>query len=97
MHEAEYRTWWDLHLRASRGETLSAEEQAAYDSGLQRLQREEQIEGDLAPLRAAKVALARVEAERARLQARHEALASEIAALESALSERTKELLRVRD
>ena len=34
MDEPAYRTWWALHLRVARGESLNAEERAAYEAGL---------------------------------------------------------------
>jgi hypothetical protein len=82
MDETTYQTWWALHLRAVRGETLNAEEQAAYQAGLRQLHEEESIPGDISALREARAKVATLEIEHAQLQARHEELEAEIAALE---------------
>ena len=34
MPEFDYETWWALHLRIARGESLLEQETAAYESGL---------------------------------------------------------------
>lgn len=44
MDEKQYQSWWQLHLRAALGETLSAEEDRSYRSGLAELEAEEQSE-----------------------------------------------------
>jgi hypothetical protein len=97
MDEATYETWWKLHLRAARGEALSAEETVAYERGLQVLDRKEILDGDLAELRRAREAVKGADARRAELQTRHATLAAEIATLEGSLSKRTKQLLGVAD
>ena len=42
MDEATYKAWWPLHLRAALGETLTADEQANYESGLKQMEAEEE-------------------------------------------------------
>ena len=90
MDETTYHTWWALHLRTTRGEHLNAEEQATYEAGLRQLQQEETSDQDIVTLQQTRTTVAALEAE----QARHEQLNTEIAALEAALSERTRQLLR---
>jgi predicted RNase H-like nuclease (RuvC/YqgF family) len=93
MDETTYHTWWALHLRTTRGEHLNSEEQATYEAGLRQLQQEETGDQDIVILQQTRTTVAALEAEQARLHARHEQLNAEIAALESALSERTRQLL----
>ena len=93
MDETTYHTWWALHLRTTRGEHLNSEEQATYEAGLRQLQQEETSDQDIVLLQQTRTTVAALEAEQAHLQARHEQLNAEIAALEAALSERTRQLL----
>lgn len=54
MDEKEYHQWWQLHLRAAKGETLDPVEQAEYAAGLEKLDQEEKTQfeqSDLARLR----------------------------------------------
>ena len=94
MDETTYHTWWALHLRATRGEHLNSEEQVMYEVGLRQLQQEETSDQDILALQQTRTTVAALEAEQASLYARHEQLNAEIAALEAALSERTRQLLR---
>jgi hypothetical protein len=41
MNKQTYNQWWQLHLRVSQGETLSPQEQAQYNAGLDALDNEE--------------------------------------------------------
>jgi hypothetical protein len=82
MDETTYHTWWALHLRATRGEHLNSEEQATYEAGLRQLQQEETGDQDILTLQQTRTTVAALEAEQARLHARHEQLNAEIAALE---------------
>jgi hypothetical protein len=98
MDEATHNKWWPLHYRVAKGETLSAEEQAQYEVGLQQLYAEE--EAQLAPQRIERLREGRkrreeLEAERSRLQSRYDALRAEIAALEARFSEPTRKLLGI--
>jgi hypothetical protein len=81
MDEATYQAWWVLHLRAARGDRLSPEERAQYEAGLKHLHAQEVLGGDLAELRRARAAVARLEAESAALRARRDALDAEIEGL----------------
>ena len=93
MDDTTYHTWWALHLRATRGERFNSEEQATYEAGLRQLQQEETGDQDILTLQQTRTTVAALEAEQAGLHARHEQLNAEIAALEAALSERTRQLL----
>jgi hypothetical protein len=93
MDTTTYHTWWALHLRTTRGEHLNSEEQATYETGLRQLQQEETADQDILTLQQTRTTFAVLEAEQASLHARHEQLNAEIAALEAALSERTRQLL----
>ena len=37
MSNLEYERWWSLHLRVAKGETLSAQEESDYATGLSQL------------------------------------------------------------
>ena len=39
-HPIDQRTWWDLHLRKARGETLTDQEQEVYEAELARQDRD---------------------------------------------------------
>ncbi len=87
MDRANYARWWQLHLRAARGEALDDAEQAAYEAGLTALDREEQIKGqdaELELLRQLKAEVARLETTHAQLQTRSHRLDRQIWTLEGA-------------
>ena len=91
MKSSEYDLWWQLHLRVARGETLSAEEQADYQTGLDRLDLEEaQIEPeDVSALRAARAQIEKQTAVHTQMLVRRAQLERQIAALESAYQQLT--------
>src|SRR5581483_11328875 len=91
MEASVYKIWSQLHLRVARGETLTAEEQAAYDAGIQELDREEKIEGDIARLRQLRASLAQLEVENTRLREERQQLDAQIAAVEARLSQETRQ------
>ena len=95
MDETAYQTWWRLHLRSTRGETLKPEEQATYERGLGELHETECIGGDTASLREKRAHVAQLRADNAELSAHRQQLDQEIAALEEALSLGTKQALGV--
>lgn len=97
MDEATYKVWWPLHIRAAKGETLNAEEQAIYEAGCRASDAEERLDGRLEELKQARQRTEELEAERARLQARYEALRAEIAELETNLSEPTRQALGIKE
>ena len=85
MDKNTYQKWWPIHLRASRGETLSIEERSFYEAELRNLQDEEKLSTDGQILHEARRNAVRLTAEHDQLQARREKLESEIKALESGL------------
>ena len=97
MNAAQYEAWWQLHLRAARGERLSLKERAAYEAGARQLDQEEVMSGDLARLQQVRAAVAAAEAECAALRHRRDELDSEMASLEAKLSNRARQLLGVSD
>jgi hypothetical protein len=97
MDAARYPAWWQLHLRAARGERLSPEEQAAYEAGARELDETETMPGALSRLRQARAAIAQAEAECVDLRRQRDALDAEMAALEARLSRQTRQALGVAD
>ena len=97
MDEATYRRWWPLHLRVAEGETLVAEEQAFYQTGLEQLHREEKLVEDVEGLRRMREEIAQLKADNLSLQALREQLEARAAALEAALSAKTRHLIGVGD
>ena len=96
MDDATYKVWWPLHIRVAKGETLNADEQTIYEAGCRALDAEERLDGRLEELKQARQRSEEVEAKRAWLQARYEALRAEIAELETHLSEPTRQALGVK-
>jgi hypothetical protein len=95
MDEKAYRTWWELHLRVARGESLNPEEVAAYEVGLKQLHQEESLSDKVATLRQLRANVVTLETEQERLQARRNKLEAEIAVLETLLNQQTAQLLGV--
>ena len=96
MDQAAYQQWWQLHLRVARGEALSPDQFATYESGRRVLEQQEQFPAATIA-RKAREELATLEAEHARLEKRRQQLDSEIASLESQLSQQTRQYLGVED
>ena len=87
MDEMTYTRWWQLHLRAAKGKTLNAAEQAEYEAGLAALDLEERAQGadaDLALLLKLKTEVERLESVHAQLQSRSHRLDQKIWTLEGA-------------
>jgi len=87
MDQASYQQWWQFHLRAARGESLSAGEQAMYEAGLEELDDEEKLlweDRNLDLLRRLKGEVERLEATHAQLQATSQRLDRRIWMLEGA-------------
>jgi hypothetical protein len=85
MDEKTYARWWEYHIRAVKGETLTAEEQAEYEVGLTALDQEEKEQfqaNDLTALRQSRAKIEQLQADHARLMAEHERLDKRIALLE---------------
>jgi hypothetical protein len=51
MDEQTYKAWWPLHLRVAKGENLTDDERAFYETELKQLHDAEQIELAAALLR----------------------------------------------
>ncbi len=87
-----YQRWWGLHVRVARGDRLSPEDQAVYDTTRRELEDDETLE----PLQDAKQAreeLRDLEVQRRWLEQRRQELDTEIAAIESTLAPQARELL----
>jgi len=87
IDQTTYQQWWQLHIRAARGESLSAGEQAVYEAGLTELDAEEKPlwqDANLDLLRRLKAEVERLEATHAQLQARSQRLDRRIWTLEGA-------------
>ena len=87
MDQAIDRQWWQLHIRAARGESLIAGEQAVYDAGLAELDAQEKLlweDANLDLLRHLKAEVERLEATHAQLQAKSQRLDRRIWTLEGA-------------
>jgi hypothetical protein len=88
MDDKTYQRWWQLHVRAARGERLGPLEQMEYDRGLQAFDREERRElesGDTAALRQLRAQIEQRQTENARLRAKSVQLDKQIRTLERAL------------
>ena len=57
MTESTFQSWWPLHLRVARGESLSAEERSFYDATRLALDHDEQQQ----PLQTAQLAKAELQ------------------------------------
>ena len=68
MDENTYNEWWVLHLRMARGETLTPSEQEVYEAGIEALDREEKMSGDLMRLKNLRARVAELEAENRQLR-----------------------------
>lgn len=99
MDERSYRAWWPLHLRVAKGETLSADEQTAYEAGLQQLDAEEaeafRPDKEIVDLRELREQVFAADAEHQRLSKQYETMRSEMARLEALLDERTRQALGI--
>ena len=85
MDEKTYAHWWEYHIRAAKGETLTAEEQVEYEVGLAALDQEEKEQfqdNDLTALRQSRGKIEQLQADHAQLMAEQERLDQRIALLE---------------
>ena len=94
MGESAFPTWWELHVRVARDESLTADEAIVYQPGSDDLNAEE---GSQLLVRAthARHDLTALESERAELEQRHQKLDVEIRLLESRMGQQTRRLLGV--
>jgi predicted RNase H-like nuclease (RuvC/YqgF family) len=95
MDEQAYQYWQVLHRRIIKGETLSAAEQAVYETGCQELDAAERLDSNLEGLRELRAQIAAVETEQQRLREQEAALDARIVALEARLDTRTRQLLGI--
>jgi predicted RNase H-like nuclease (RuvC/YqgF family) len=95
MDDVTYGSWWNLHIRIARGETLTSGQQKEYEAGLSEMHAQEDVSGDIGRLRKKRSEVLSLEAEHESLQQRSSSLETEIAALESAMNANTRELLGV--
>jgi hypothetical protein len=97
MDQSSAQRWWALHLRVARGETLGAEDQGFYQTGLGQLEQEEMLQGARSAVRELRARVAALESEHAALTTRRREVEAEIAALEASLGERGRHLLGMED
>ncbi len=85
MPDFDYEQWWSLHLRVAKGESLSAQEDQAYQTGLSQLDSQQaSVEGEtILYLRTLRSAIGRASRRHAEMTARSTELDTKIAALES--------------
>ena len=84
MSEFDYESWWALHLRVAKGESLSAHETTAYESGLIHLEGQPAgADETLTYLRSLRAAINRAAAIHKELAVRSVDLDRKIVALES--------------
>jgi hypothetical protein len=91
--DAVYKEWWKLHIRNASQEPLSVEERREYEQGMSYLEAEKDLRVDVAGILRTKREIARLERERAELQALCDRQAAEIRGLEKTLGIRAEELL----
>ena len=97
MNRDAYEAWWPLHLRVALGEMLTSEEQRTYEHGLHQLHEEEVLTPDLRAIKKVRKEIKALEVEHGRLQTKKESLDAEIAVLEAALDDRTRQYLNAED
>jgi hypothetical protein len=99
MEKQDYSVWWPLHLRRAKGETLSADEQALYEAGVQQLDAEEaetfRRDEELDQLREIRRRVLFADAEHQRLSQQYEKMRAEMTRLEALLDERTRQALGI--
>lgn len=85
MTQMDYQQWWQYHIRAARGETLTMEEEAIYRAGIDALDREEAEQMQLASLqnlRQLRAQIQQLTQNLGQFTAQHEQLNRKIADLE---------------
>ena len=94
MNESAFQTWWELHVRVARGESLTAEESVVYQSGRQDLESGEESQL-LLEAKHARDDLNALESECSELERRRQELDAEIRLLENRMGHETSRLLGV--
>lgn len=97
MNESlEQRTWWDLHLRKARGESLSESEQRIYyDEMARQDQQVPPLKTDLETLRKLRERVVILAQDNSQLRTRLSDVEQEIGLVEDALSQETQKVLGV--
>ena len=85
MGESTFQTWWKLHVRVARGESLTGEEGAFYEPHRQDLETNEQSQL-LLGAKSARDDLTALDSERSLLEQRRQDLDAEIRLLESRMT-----------
>jgi hypothetical protein len=99
MDDKDYQSWWPLHLKIAKGETLNADELSVYEAGLQLLDTEEaktfrQAE-ELDHLRDLRRRVLAADSEHQQLSKQYDTMRTEMARLETLLDERTRQALGI--
>jgi hypothetical protein len=95
MHSETRPSWWDLHLRAARGEQLSPAEREEYEAAIAQQDHSPRSKSDLAELKRLRMLVESLTDENTLLRSRVDGLLQEIRLLERNLNRETKELLGV--
>ncbi|GAB4463806.1 MAG: hypothetical protein OHK0029_33050 [Armatimonadaceae bacterium] len=93
MTESEYQAWWQLHRRIALEETLTPDEEARYNDGLQRLHATERLDSLLVELVDVRRQSIEQEAQLQHLLQRHDALMIQLRQLEDQLDDRSRRAL----
>jgi hypothetical protein len=97
IESSNFVSWWELHLRKARGESLSGEEQNRYDAEIAKQDREAApLTNDLESLRRMRCESEELASANARLVDRIADLTRQARAVERGLSEATRSALGVR-
>ncbi len=98
MQNIDPHTWWQLHLRKAKGETLSSAEQHAYDAELCRQDCEASpLKIDLIRLKYLRTQASELAKTNADFRSRVTELELEIQLVERSLSRETREALGVKE
>ncbi len=97
MDKQGYETWWQLHVRASRGECLDEQERAVYETGLEELHNEETLVEGTDRLRQLRNRVMALDDKCDELQAKRQQLKQRIGHLEKSLSNDTRKSLGIED
>lgn len=91
MGKFDYETWWQLHLRTAKGETLTPEEQALYQAGNEHLDNEEAnvAKSEWSSLYTLRAQIDQLQQKHAELLHRSSELDAEIALLEENIQQLT--------
>lgn len=97
MDKKDYETWWQLHVRASRGEQLNEQERADYEARLKQFHNEETLVEDTDRLRQLRNDVMALDDKCDELQSNRQQLKQRIGELEKSLSNDTRKALGIED